>query len=143
MRVARRRPPFWRSSGGATAVEFALVIGPLLLLLVGTIEVGRLMWSGHALDEVAISTARCMGIYAPSCAIDEEIRPDLVTAYVANAALSWGIVVASDAINLSTSAGCAVETGFLRVALSMRFDSVLPGLSGMQLNAEACFPSQF
>lgn len=143
MNILRCCNTFRRDGSGATAVEFALVVGPLLLLLVGTIEVGRLMWSGHALDEVAINTARCMGIYAPGCAVAEEIRPDLVATHVVEAARSWGIVVVPNNINLSTDTGCAVNTGFLRVALSIRFVSVLPGLSGTQLTSEACFPSQF
>lgn len=134
---------YWHDSSGATAVEFAIVVGPLLLLLVGTIEVGRLMWTAHALDEVAMNAARCIGLRAPSCATAEEIEPVLVNAYIRDSARSWGIVVASDDINLQTDLGCAVDTGFLRVGLSHDFESVVPGLGDTQLSSEACFPSQF
>lgn len=34
----------WRCERGATAIEFALVVMPLILLTVGTIEVGRGLW---------------------------------------------------------------------------------------------------
>ena len=134
---------FLRDTRGATAIEFALVVGPLILLLLGTIEVGRLMWSGHALDEVAIAGARCIGIHAPACAHEDEIVPDLAVSFIRAAARSRGIVLEATDISLDTDAGCAVETGFLRVALSFRFDSVLPGLAGTRLDAEACFPSRF
>lgn len=142
MRLGRFAKHFLRDSSGATAVEFALVIGPLVLLLVATIEVGRMMWAGHALDEVAIEGARCMGILAPDCASDEVIRPELVTAHIVQMARSWGIAVSPQDIELDTNAGCAVDTGFLRIALSLRFNSVLPGLRGTMLNSEACFPLQ-
>lgn len=143
----RKLPPrlrrFQRDTSGATAIEFVAVIGPLLLLFLGIIEVGRLMWSGHALDEVAIAAARCIGIHAPGCALGEEVVPEMAVAYIIDAAQPWGLALAPANINLDTDAGCAVDTGFLRVALSFRFNSVLPGLDGTGLDAEACFPSQF
>lgn len=143
MILVRRAHAYWRDCSGATAVEFAFIVGPLLLLLVGVIEVGRLMWTSHALDEVAIDAARCIGIRAPGCASAEEIQPILVNAYIGQAARSWGIVVIPNDISLRTDIGCAVDTGFLRVGLSYGFDSVLPGIGKTQLTSEACFPSQF
>lgn len=143
MTIGQRGIAFWRDCCGATAVEFAFVIGPLLLLLVGTIEVGRMMWAGHALDEVAINAARCMGIRAPGCTAGELVRPDLVVAYVVAAASSWGIVVTPADVSLETGTGCAGDTGFVRVGLSVGFVSVLPGLGARELQSEACFPSQF
>jgi len=141
--IVRRCCVYWRDRSGATAVEFAYVVGPLLLLLVGVIEVGRLMWTSHALDELAIDAARCIGIRASGCATPDQIRPDLVANYVGEAARSWGVVVAAQDISLSTNTGCAVDTGFLRVGLTHSFQSVLPGIGNTQLDSEACFPSQF
>lgn len=143
MNALKRAIGYGRADSGATAVEFALVIGPLLLLIVGIIEGGRLMWSANALDEIAINGARCLGIYAPGCAIGETIMPDQTISYIRQAAQSWGLALDPSEISLATDAGCAVETGFLRVALAMRFDSILPVLDGTVLTAEACFPSQF
>jgi Flp pilus assembly protein TadG len=60
-----RRRSFRRFAGarsGATAVEFALVIGPLLLVLLGTVEVSRLLWTRQAIQSVAIAGARCLGV---------------------------------------------------------------------------------
>lgn len=143
MKALGRAAGFFRDCNGATAVEFALVVGPLLLLFLGVIEVGRLMWLGHALDEVAMAGARCIGIHAPGCAVNEQIVPAMATVFVQQAAQGWGLVLQPEDVSLATSEGCGVETGFLRVALTFRFDSVLPGLAGTQLDAEACFPSQF
>jgi Flp pilus assembly pilin Flp len=133
---------FQRDTSGATAIEFAFLVGPLLLLFIGTIEVGRLMWSGHALDEVAISAARCMGIRATGCAEDDQVVPERTNAFIISAAQSWGLVLKPADISLNSASGCAGDTGFLRVALSFSFVSVLPGLDGATLQAEACFPNQ-
>ena len=47
---------------GATAVEFALVLPMFLMLVFGSIEFGRLLWTQQALQETAIAGARCMAI---------------------------------------------------------------------------------
>lgn len=128
---------------GATAIEFALVIGPLILLLIGVVEAGRLIWVSHALDEVAISSARCIGIFAPDCADGDEFAPERAIIYIQQAAASWGVTLEADDISFASDAGCGLTTGFLRVALRFSFNSALPGLHGTQLQSEACFPSQF
>lgn len=143
MNARRFTRGFGRSDSGATAVEFALVVGPLLLLFVTIMEGGRLIWSAHALDEIAIDGARCLGIHAPGCAIGTAIQPELAATHIQNGAQSWGLALDRAEISFATDAGCAVDTGFLRVALALRFDSVLPVLNGTLLTAEACFPSQF
>lgn len=143
MKFLRAGPSFWRNCSGATAVEFALVFGPLLLLIVATIELGRLMWFSHALDEVAIDTARCLGIRASACATDGVIAPALVNAHVVAAARTRGIIVTADDISLATDTGCAADSGLLRIGLSIEFSSVLPGLDGTRIDSQACFPSQF
>lgn len=143
MKPWRRASGFLRDPSGTAAVEFALVAGPFILFVVGVIEVGRLVWAGHALDEVAISAARCIGIHAPGCAQDNVVVPAMATAFVQQTAQSWGLVLRPEDVSLAINAGCAVETGFLRVALSYSFYSVVPGLAGTELVAEACFPAQF
>lgn len=143
MKIGRWAGRFLRDTSGATAVEFALVLGPLILLVIGSIEVGRLLWSGHGLNEAAIAGARCIGIHAPDCADAEVVVDSQAVAFVTAHARSWGLVLAPEDISLATNAGCAVDTGFLRVAISFEFVSVLPGLSGTELESEACFPSQF
>lgn len=143
MTIGDRAAAFWDECRGATAVEFAFIAVPLMLLLVGVVEVGRLMWTAHALDEVAIASARCMGIRAQECGTDEGVIPEHVANFAKAAARSWGVVLATQDISLSSEIGCAVDTGFLRIGIATRFDSILPGLGGLQIATEACFPSQF
>ncbi|WP_243360151.1 TadE/TadG family type IV pilus assembly protein [Fundidesulfovibrio terrae] len=47
-----------KNMGGATIVEFALVLLPLLLMLMGCIEFGRYFWAQHVLSSAAAEGAR-------------------------------------------------------------------------------------
>lgn len=44
--------------GGATIVEFAMILLPLLLMLMGCIEFGRYFWAQHVLSSAAAEGAR-------------------------------------------------------------------------------------
>lgn len=44
--------------GGATIVEFALILLPMLLLLLGCMEFGRYFWAQHVLSSAAAEGAR-------------------------------------------------------------------------------------
>ena len=61
-RIIRRSTGLLRCSRAATAAEFALLVPAILLLLLGTIECGRLLWTKQTLDEVAYNTARGMAV---------------------------------------------------------------------------------
>lgn len=58
----------WRARDGAAAVEFALTLPLLLLVLLGVMEVGRVMWTQSALNFAVQETSRCLAIQAPACA---------------------------------------------------------------------------
>ncbi|WP_243368271.1 TadE/TadG family type IV pilus assembly protein [Fundidesulfovibrio soli] len=47
-----------KNMGGATVVEFALILLPLLLLLLGCMEFGRYFWAQHVLSSAAAEGAR-------------------------------------------------------------------------------------
>ena len=47
---------------GAAAIEFGIVIVPLLLFMFGIIEFSRAFWAKEALQQTAVDTARCMGL---------------------------------------------------------------------------------
>jgi Flp pilus assembly protein TadG len=63
--IRRRARSFGRAEGGATAIEFAIVVGPLLLLMFATLEFGRMLWTREALQSAAIAGARCMASCRP------------------------------------------------------------------------------
>ncbi len=46
---------------GVVTVEFALLAVPILMLSLGTFEIGRLIWTNQALQASAVAGARCAG----------------------------------------------------------------------------------
>ena len=55
MRCLRKRGRrFVRDKRGTTAVEFAMVIGPMLLLAFGTLDFALLLWRTASLDNAAL-----------------------------------------------------------------------------------------
>ena len=131
-----------RDESGATAIEFALVIVPLLLLLLGTFETGRLLWTHHALQEAAISGARCMGLRAPACAVDGVYSSEQTRSLIQQTAAAWAVSIPDTAIEPDPEIICAGEPGFSQVRIVHEYSSVLPVLTGSQVEVEACFPNQ-
>jgi Flp pilus assembly protein TadG len=139
---------FWRATGGATAVSFALMAGPLLLLAFGGAEFARMMWVREALHETAISTARCMGVLNTNCASGGAYSASGALAYLQTRASGWGISVPSGAVTLDRDAACAGVTGFSQVSIRYSFRTAAPWIfggssaaSGVPLKVDACFPN--
>lgn len=49
---------FFRARGGATAVEFALVVFPFLILVTGILDTAMLFWASQTLDDALADAAR-------------------------------------------------------------------------------------
>jgi Flp pilus assembly protein TadG len=137
--------------GGATAVEFALVLPMFLMLVFGSIEFGRLLWTRQALQEAAIAGARCMAIAQgstqhSSCASSGSYSAATTKSYIQSVASGWGLTVPTSGIALyptGSSTGC---TGLSQVTLTSTFTSVVPKLvrlaaGGTTLTATACYPN--
>jgi len=139
----------WRDSGGAAAIEFAAVLGPLLLLTFGVIEFGRLLWTREALQETATAGARCMGMIASSCASGGAYSSANTDTYVEAVAAEWGVTLANANItlnNATTCAGVSAPNGFSTVTITYSFQSVVPNevkslTGGASLSNTACFPN--
>ena len=132
---------------GATAVEFAIVITPLLLLLLGTIEFGRLLWTREALRETAMTAARCMGVLQKPCQANGSFKwQDQTKSYIESRALGWSVVVQDSEVTLNNSATCANTPGFSQVTINYTFVTAVPALlgslKGVPLTVSACFPNQ-
>jgi Flp pilus assembly protein TadG len=134
---------------GAAAVEFAFVLTPLLLVVFGVFEFGRLLWTREALQETATAAARCMGMTSSSCASGGAYSAANTQTYIQGLANTWGVTLTSANISLNNSTTCAGVTapnGFSSVTLSYTFQSVVPSLvtalsSGTPLTSVACFPN--
>ncbi len=144
-----RRGGFLANRRGATAVEFSLVIIPLLLFLFGTIEFARLMWTRQSMQSLAITAARCVGILQPSCVSGTAYNETNTRNFIIDRAAAFGVPLAAGNITITTNATveeCRV-TGFSRVSINYTFNTVAPKLitalnGGKSLTATACFPNQ-
>jgi Flp pilus assembly protein TadG len=140
---------FGGARGGAAAVEFAAVLGPLLLLIFGVFEFGRLLWTREALQETAIAGARCMGLSATACASGGGYSAANTQSYIEAVAGNWGVTLTGADIALTSNATCAGVTapnGFSSVTLTYAFQSVAPNFvtalsGGTTLTTTACFPN--
>jgi Flp pilus assembly protein TadG len=143
------RTAFFGDRRGAAAVEFALVIVPLILFLFGTIEFARLMWTRQSMKSLAVTAARCVGILEPHCISGTAYDETATKTFIIDRAASFGVRLATGDITVTTSApatDCGI-IGFSRVSINYTFNTVAPKLitslaGGSVLTASACFPNQ-
>ncbi len=139
----------WRwatDEDGGTAVEFSAVVVTLFTLLFGVTEFGWYMWTANALQQVAIQSARCMGVLASNCSSGSAYSSSNTQSYVQAVASGYGITVPAADITLSQAATCGGAAGFSSVTINYTFRTVVPNLIGslsaFQMNEQACFPNQ-
>lgn len=135
----------------ATAVEFAILALPLLMLVFGTLEFGRALWVREALQMTAVQAARCMGILSSSCASSGAYSSSNTTTYIENLAAQWGVTLTGANLTTltrnSSNSWCQVTgTSLSEVTISYTFQSPLAGLisalaSGLSLSGHACYPN--
>ena len=142
-----------RERKAVAALEFALLATPLLLLVLGTLEFGRLMWFREALQMTANEGARCMGVVAASCASSGVYDGPTTTTYIENVANTWGISLVGANVTLvrpSTNTNClptltTPTTPMSEVTINYTFQTAIPQLLNMlvgkSLTAHACFPN--
>jgi Flp pilus assembly protein TadG len=138
---------FGRNESGASALEFALLAVPLLLIIFGTIEYGRALWTQQAMQSLAIETARCIGVASTDCANSGTYSATRTRDHLITEAAKLGVSLSSGNITLNPSTTCRGVSGFATVAISYRFVTVVPDfitalMVGPTLNASACFPNQ-
>ena len=141
-----------RARKAVAALEFALLATPLLLLVLGILEFGRLMWFREALQMTANEGARCMGVVATSCATSSAYDASKATTYIENVANNWGITLVGANVTLarpSNNANCKptylTSTAMSEVTITYTFQTAIPQifhmLVGKSLTSHACFPN--
>ena len=115
---------------GAVALEFALVLPALLLVLLGAMDVGRLLWTQTTLDRAVEAAARCASINTSVCGTNSAVQT-----YAAGQA--FGLVIAAAAFTVTTPS-CGVM-----VTATMPFVLIIPWIatSNITLGANACYPT--
>lgn len=143
----KRLASFLLNTSGASAVEFALLSVPLLIVLMGTIEFGRMYWAQHVLEQTATAGARCVGVLLPGCTQNGVYNAASTVTYISGIAATDGIVLAGTNITVNNNTSCSGLSGFSTVKISYTFSTALPGFitalaNGPNLSAQACFPNQ-
>lgn len=138
----------WRGDRrGVTTLEFTLLAIPLLLLCLGPIEFGRMLWIQEAIQMAAQQGARCIGILASSCASGGTYNAGDATSYVIAMAADWKVGLSADQITVTNDATSGACNGLSEVSISYTFQTAIPGLLTMLRDAPtltgfACFPNQ-
>lgn len=122
-------------------MEFALIAVPLILLLFGIIEYGRLLWTSHALNQTAAATARCLAL--PQIACEGGIED--AHAFAIAQARGWGVRLGYFEVMVQAPVACQGVDGFASARVQTHFASALPEplialVGGPTITAHACFP---
>ncbi|MGH7041447.1 MAG: TadE/TadG family type IV pilus assembly protein [Acetobacteraceae bacterium] len=135
IRIARHRLRADRR--GETALEFALVGGVFFLLLLAPIELGLMIWTGSALQQVAAQTARCVAIGSSQCTSPQTYAVGLASKWVGSNAIN------SNSVTAAHTPTCNNATGnFEKVTItsSIWAGAFISPLAGTTQVATACFP---
>jgi Flp pilus assembly protein TadG len=127
---------------GVAAIEFGIVIVPLLLFMFSIIEFSRAFWAKEALQQTAVDTARCMGLGLSTAGCTSTSGGQ---AYAVSVGNTWGLTIPTSNVTITTATTCGGVSGFVTVHITYTFKTVVPdliaGLFNDTLYASACFPS--
>lgn len=117
----------------SVALEYGLIAPLLLVLVLGIIDTGRLIWTYTTLYRATEAAARCGAINDTACATAAQIQSYAV-------AEAWGLTVSSSAFTVTTpSCGLQVRATYDFTSIVPGFDLVAP-MGLVTLQATACYP---
>ena len=124
-----------RSERGQSLVELALVLPLLILLLAGTVDLGRAFFSYIVITNAAQEGARAgsrMPCHAGDAVQRLAMKTSITNAAVAEAADSGVTLTAGNIFIIPdpVSTGCPAAHGPLRVRVELTFNSILSGTIG-------------
>ncbi len=122
------RPNFWRHQDGASAAEFVLVLTPLIMLVIGTINLGMMLYTSSALHFAVEDAARCATVRAASTCASKT----LIEAYAAS---HYGGPGTAPSFAWSTS-GCG---NIVIGTVNYNFTTGLTNTT-IPMKAKACYP---
>lgn len=127
VRAAARR--IGAARRGAAALEFALIVPAFVLLCVGLMETGRVLWTQNSLLRAVQAAARCGAVDRIRCPTPESVRN-----FAAAQALELDAPSTAFTADV-TACGSRVTAALPYAPLS----TIVPALA-MTIRAEACFP---
>jgi len=120
---------FGADTRGSSLIEFALLVPVFLMVMVGLMGAGTLMWAQFGLQHGAEMAARCASVNSTACGTTANIQAYAVTQ-------TYGINPPASTFTVSTpSCGKQVAASYSYQFLATDF-----GLPAITLAAKACFP---
>lgn len=140
--AGRRAAPLIRDREGAAAVEIAIVFPVFMLILIGMITWGEVLWTQNSLAYAVAEAARCAATTPSTCGTTAQVQ-----AYAASQAPAPGISASSFTYQTGTSGNCIASTGAAKyyqvngtVTFSPLFGNMLP-MFNITLTAMSCYPN--
>lgn len=116
--ISQRIKAFFRQDEGATAIEFALVVMPFLLMLFGVIEISRMVWTMNSVEYAITETCR-------HAAINPDLSGQELEAY-AQTQLD-DMHVPEQKLSISSRIYTAHDVDFIELEADYEISSVLTG----------------
>jgi Flp pilus assembly protein TadG len=141
--MIRHAGPWRADRRAAAALEFALVASVFIVLVLGELEFGRLIWILQALQVTGQQTARCVAIGSSLCA-----SPASYAVTVATARGVVGLTAANVQVTTVTGTGNAAcnspaNNSMVEVRITLAFSSaaasLLPGIN-QNIVSLSCYP---
>lgn len=118
---------------GAAAIEYALILPAVLMVIFGLMDTGRLLWSFTTLSRAVEAAARCAAVNTTQCGTASQIQGFAVSE-------AWGMTITASAFTVST------ESCGIKVTGNYDFEFVMPGFNvvvptgTITLTASSCYP---
>jgi Flp pilus assembly protein TadG len=118
---------------GTVALEYAFGLAALLLLTLGIIDCGRLVWTYATLYRASEAAARCAVVNQVQCGSDAQIAKFA-------AAQAYGLSVDASAFAVSTPSCGMMIAGHETFVFTVPW--LVAGPDSITLTASACYPRQ-
>jgi len=118
----------WRQRG-SVAVEYGVILPVFLLLVLGLMDTGRLLWTQTTLDRAVEAAARCGVVNTVQCATAAQVQQYAVDQ-------AYGLTIETSAFTVAVAA-CGVQ-----VTAEYPFRLIIPWLTRTELtlHASGCYP---
>ncbi len=116
--ILARLASWKRNESGATAVEFAMVSGAFILLLLGIFEMGRALWITNSLQYAAERASR----YA---LIHSETDEGAISDYLGESLQSVGVPTIGMSVTVEEMEYHSDQPGFVSVRVNLPYSPVL------------------
>ncbi|MBL8637996.1 MAG: pilus assembly protein [Alphaproteobacteria bacterium] len=107
-----------RDESGATAVEFAMISGAFILLLLGVFEMGRALWITNSLQYAAERASR----YA---LVHSETDESTISDYLGESLRSVGVPTTGMSVTVEEMEYHSDQPGFVSVRVNLPYNPVL------------------